>query len=136
MYVPTFQVNISASIVAAYAAAMSSVTGAVQLANFLRDRSRIRVSVQRDMELLGDPRYRGMTLTMVTVVNVGRRPVTITNVGAFYLYPGKAFIITDCNPKIPCELTEGKRLMALADQSDINFAEIESWQAYDAIEIG
>lgn len=87
MLAPSFQINVSGSMLAAYAAVVSTITGAVQLLNFLRDRTRVKVSVRRNMQIIGDPRYEGKTLTLVYVVNSGRRPVTITTVGAQRLYP-------------------------------------------------
>jgi hypothetical protein len=41
---PNFHITISGSVVAAYAAIVSTITGAAQLWNYNRDRARIRVS--------------------------------------------------------------------------------------------
>jgi hypothetical protein len=99
--------------VAVYAAVVSSITGAVQIFNYRRDRARIKVEVGHNMELMGYPRYMGKTLTIVKVINQGRRPVTITTVGAIRLYPNTHFVIVDCMPSLPYELTEGKSLSAI-----------------------
>jgi len=83
---PHFTVTITASAVAWYAAIVSTVSSAIQYANYLRDRVHIKVKVQKNMETVNDPIHDGMLLTMVTVTNAGRRPVTVTNVGLMYLY--------------------------------------------------
>lgn len=133
MPVPTFHINISGSVVSAYAAVVATATGAVQLFNFLRDRARVKVSARHDMRIMGDPRYSGKTLTIVTVMNAGRRPVTITTVGATTLHPHPHFIIVECQPSLPHELTEGKNLIAILPPCDIDFSTIESWEAWDAV---
>ena len=101
MPAPTFHITISGSVVAAYAAVVSTITGAVQLSNFLRDRARIKVSVRRNMQIVGDPRYDGKTLTLIYVANTGRRPVTITTVGAQRLYAHNHIVVPNCNPALP-----------------------------------
>jgi len=92
MPAPTFHINISGSIVALYGAVLATITGAVQTINFFRDRRKVKISVQRGMELVGDPTSKDVTLTVVTVANAGRRPVTIVNVGGYRIYPGKGFV--------------------------------------------
>jgi hypothetical protein len=83
------------------------------------------------METMGDPRRNGMTLTMVTVANTGRRPVTITNIGMMYLQSAGA-VLPDTRPSIPCELTEGKYVTALVDENAMSFEKIRSFEAYDS----
>jgi hypothetical protein len=81
---PTFHITISGSVVAAYAAVLSTITGAAQLWNYNRDRARIKVSAQNDMVFFGDLHYKpDQKLCIVTVANPGRRPVTITTVGGY-----------------------------------------------------
>ena len=82
------------------------------------------------MEMIGDPRYAKMTLTMMTVVNAGRRPITITGVGAYRLFPQKPFVIPDTRPNCPCELTEGKQMQAIIDEKGVDLSVMESWEAY------
>jgi hypothetical protein len=130
---PNFQITISGSVVAAYAAIVSTLTGAVQLLNFRRDRARIRLSVQRNMMIIGDPRYADKKLTLLTVVNSGRRPVTISSVGARCLHPHDSFVIVDTNPSLPHELTEGKNLNARMPTSGLDFSKIDFWEAWDAV---
>ena len=97
-----------------------------------RDRANIKIRVQTNMETIGDPRTDGMIFTIVNVSNAGRRPVTITTVGAYRLYPRLAFIAPDTRPAIPHELTEGKQLMAMVDQTDLDHSVIEYWLVTDA----
>jgi hypothetical protein len=132
MPLPVVHIDISASVVAAYAAVVSTITGAVQVINHFKDRASLLIQVQLNMEMVGDPRYKGMTLTRIGISNNGRRPVTITNVGAYRLHPHKPFIVVDTRPALPCELTEGKQMTALMDQSDLDLAVMESWEVYTA----
>lgn len=130
MPVPTFHLSISGSLVAAYAAVLSTITGTVQVFNYFRDRAHIIIRVQHNMEMVGDPRYEGMTLIIMYVVNAGRRPITVTGVGAYRLFPHNPFVLTDERPRCPCELTEGKQQMAIIDQKDLDLSVMESWEAY------
>ncbi len=130
MTIPTFHLSISGSVVAAYAAVVSTITGTVQVFNYFRDRAHIIIRVQHDMEMMGDPRYQGMSLTVMYVVNAGRRPITVTGVGAYRLFPQKPFVITDTRPQCPCELTEGKQQTIIIDQDGLDLSIMESWEAY------
>jgi len=129
---PHFTVTISASAVAWYAAIVSTLSSAVQFANYLRDRVHVGITVQKNMQTVNDPIHDGMTLTIVKVTNSGRRPVTITNVGVMYL-DDRGAIFTDNIPHIPSELTEGKYITTLADQKKLRFDEIRYFVAYDAV---
>lgn len=130
---PILQITISANVVAIYAALMSTIVGVVQLSNFLRDRARIKISARRNMEIIGAPGHHRKGLTIVQVSNAGRRPVTITTVGARCLHPHNPFVIPECNPALPHELTEGKSLTAIIPPCDLDFSTIDVWEAYDAI---
>jgi len=130
---PTFHITISGSVLAAYAALVSTITGVVQLSNFLRDRAKIKMVVRYNQEIVGDPRYRDQILTIVRVINAGRRPVTINTVGAECLYPHNHFVIPQCQASLPYELTEGKNLVAILPPCDIDFSTIDLWHASDAV---
>jgi hypothetical protein len=129
MPLPTFHVSISGSVLAAYAAVVSSITGTVQVFNYFRDRAHLIIRVQHNMEMMGDPRYEGMSLIIMNVVNAGRRPITVTGVGAYRLFPHNPFVLTDERPRCPCELTEGKQLTAYINQEDLDLSVMESWEA-------
>jgi len=132
MPVPNIHLTISGSVVALYAAVVSTITGSVQPWHFFRDRARIKLTVQRNMEIIGGPVHR-KGLTIVRVANHGRRPVTITTVGAQRLFPDTHIVIPECNPQLPHELTEGKSLMAIIPPCDLDFSRIDLWEAYDAV---
>jgi len=85
------------------------------------------------MQIFGDPRYYDKILTVVNVINRGRRPVTITTIGAYRVHPHDNFVLTDCNPALPHELTEGKRLSAILPSADMDFSTIDFWHASDAV---
>jgi hypothetical protein len=80
------------------------------------------------MQIIGHPRYDGQTLTLIYVANAGRRPVTITTVGAQRLYPHNHIVIPNVNPALPCELTEGKNLIAIMPPCDLDFSTIDLWE--------
>jgi hypothetical protein len=130
---PTFHLTISGSVVALYAAVVSTLTGVVQISNYLRDRANIKVTVQHRMEIYRDPRYKGKILTIVNVINRGRRPVTITTLGAYRVHPHNHFVLTDTNPALPHELTEGKNLVGILPSADMDFSTIDYWHASDAV---
>jgi hypothetical protein len=130
MSLPNMTIHISGSALAIYGAVLSTITAAVQIITHFRDRAHLRIRVQHNMEIIGDPRYANMTLTIMYVVNAGRRSVTITGVGAYRLSPHNPFVIPDTRPQCPCELTEGKQLTAMVDQRDLDLSLMESWEAY------
>src|SRR6266852_6176083 len=105
MVQPHFTLTITASVVAWYAATLSTVTTVVQLAFFFRDRVRVKVKIQQNMESVGDPASAGITLTIITVANEGRRPVTIRGIGLMHLRQDKGGVFPHTNPSMPCELT-------------------------------
>jgi hypothetical protein len=131
---PTFHISISGNVVAGYAAVLSTVTGAFQLRNYYLDRARIKVTAQPNMQIYGDPMYAGKTLIMVRVANLGRRPVTITSVGGYRRQPKNvAFVLGNCVPELPHELTEGKSLTAIVEASEIDVSNVHWWYATDAV---
>jgi hypothetical protein len=132
MVVPTFHINISGSVVALYAAVLATITAAVQVTNFLRDRRKIKISVNDRMKMFGDPRYEDKLLTVVRVTNIGRRPVTILSISATQIAPLDSFVMIDTRPALPCELTEGKHLQAIGELVDIDVSKIECWEVKDA----
>jgi len=132
--IPTFQISISGSVLALYGALLSTLTATAQVFSFLRDRANVKVTYLRNRELVGhpDPRYLNMTLTTLTAANAGRRPVTITGMGAYQLFPRKAFVCGDTVPMMPIELTEGKYVTAMINEADLDFEHIEAFEAWDS----
>jgi hypothetical protein len=132
MPIPTITLHISGNILAVYGAILSTLTGAVQVVTHFKDRVHLLIRMQHNMETVNDPAHEGMTLTVMTVINAGRRPVTVTSIGAYRLHPHNPFVITDMNPRCPCELTEGKQMVAMINQAGLDLPLMESWEAYTA----
>ena len=132
MTLPTFHFSISGTVLALYGAVLSTITAVAQILAHMRDRANIKIKVRQNMETRGDPRTDGITFTIVYVSNAGRRPVTITTIGAYWLHPLPAFVVPDTNPHCPHELTEGKQMMAMVEQKDLNLSAIEYWSVLDA----
>jgi hypothetical protein len=55
--VPAPTSQIITVVVAVYAAVVATITGAVQIFNYRRDRSRIKLAVGHNMRIMLDPRY-------------------------------------------------------------------------------
>lgn len=132
MQIHHFTLTITASAVAWYAAIMSTLTSGVQFASFLRDRARVKIKFQRNMETMGDPRRDGMTLMLITVSNAGRRPVTITSMGMMYLQ-NRGAVFPDTSPPLPCELTEGKYAIAYVEEKGLPFEKVRCFHASDSL---
>jgi hypothetical protein len=130
---PDFRITITGNAISAYAAVVSTMTGAAQIFNYWRDRRSVKVTVRHNMQIYGDFRYQGKTLTIVTVANTGRRPVTINSVGEIKDYPHLSLVQTDCQPQLPHELTEGKILNAMLTTADVDLSTVLWWTASDAI---
>ena len=116
-------------IIAVYGAVLSTIAIWRQ---FLSERAKVKITVSRNMQIVGDPRYHGMTLTVLQVTNVGRRPVTIRSFGAIGLYPNKSIVAIDTQPQLPFEITEGKFITSSWDQADLDFSTIDYWAAWDS----
>jgi hypothetical protein len=122
--------EIITAIIALYGAALSTI---ITVRQFFADRVKIKLTVSRNMEMVGDPRYDGMTLTLLQVTNGGRRPVTITTFGAIRLYPITTNLVAiDTRPPLPCEITEGKYVTSLWNQEGLDFSTIDYWAAWDS----
>ena len=126
------EITISASIVAWYAAIVASIGAVIQTASYLRDRSRLKVAFQRDMQFVNDPRHPDdMTFTVITITNIGRRPIMVRN--AFMQRPGnRGAVFTDVQPAIPCELSEGKFITVAVDQAQLDLNDVAYFAASDS----
>ncbi len=122
-------------ILAVYASVVATVTVIVQLMNFFLDRSKITLSIQRQTVPIeeGIPGAGCEIRTLVIVENTGRRPVTIVEVGARRLFPKRGFAALPCDRKMPAALTEKQHLSALVDEEEVDLAEVEAWEARDAV---
>ena len=62
---PTINITISANALAVYATVVSTITAVAQIWYYYLDRRNIKITVRHDMQIYGDPRYAGVTLTIV-----------------------------------------------------------------------
>jgi hypothetical protein len=116
-------------VIAVYGAVLSTVAIVRQ---FVINQVKVNVTVQKNMQIVGDPRYAGKTMTLITVTNLGARPVNIKTFGAIGLHPHRNLVALDTNPRTPCELTEGKYVTSFWEQSDLDFSHIDYWAAWDS----
>jgi hypothetical protein len=121
--------EIVTAIVAVYGAALSTVVAVRQI---FGERVRVKVTVKKNMQMVGDPRYQDMTLVLLTVTNIGRRPVTITTFGTIPLHPHPGLVAIDTQPRLPCEITEGNYITSMWPQADLDFSTIDYWAAWDS----
>ena len=117
------------AVVALWGAILSTILAVKQ---FLNERVRVVVTVRKNRQVVGDPRYNNMTLTELSVTNTSHRPVTITTFGTVPLHPNAGLVAVETNPALPCELTEGRYVTSLWPQADIDFSAIDYWAAWDS----
>ena len=120
------------TILAIYASLLSSISAA---RNYLHDRRNLKISSRRHVDLIEEGGVWGENgaWIVVKVVNKSRRPITITEVGAQLLFPKTGFVNLTVRPEASKELTEGQYLEGVADEEEIDLAEIEAWEAHDAL---
>src|SRR6266436_1514163 len=92
------------TILAVYGATLSSVA---ILRQVISDRIKVKLTVRKNREIIGHPKYRGVDVTEVKITNVGRRPVTIVSFGAIGLYPNLSLAGIDSQPQLRREIREG-----------------------------
>jgi len=91
-------------VIAIYGAILSTIAILKQLKS---DRVKVKLTVRKNREMIGWPKYQGLTLTEVKITNVGHRPVTVVSFGAIGLYPHLSLAGVDSQPQLPCEISEG-----------------------------
>lgn len=121
--------EIITAIIAIYGAVLSTV---VTIKQWLGDRPKVRLVVRRNMEVYNVPKYAGMTLTVITITNIGRRPVTITAFGAFCLHPHKSMAGLESQPQLPIEIRDGQYITSYWPQDDFDLSRIDYWYAEDS----
>src|SRR4051812_37299306 len=116
--------TISADKVAWYGAVVATLGTIVQVLNFLRDKKSAKVTYQTNLQI-GDGRilYEPGLYLRVKVVNVGRRPFTLSYVGLQY-DNGIGVAFGNSTPALPCELREGQSLTVLTKQDGIHIEKI------------
>lgn len=75
-----FNIEISATAVAWYGAIVATISVAVALFNYLRDRAKIKIKYRKNMKMIGayGPYNPSKIYFNITVINKGRRPINIT----------------------------------------------------------
>jgi hypothetical protein len=96
------------------------------------DRVKVKLSVRRNRQIVGDPKYAGLTLMELKVTNVARRPVTITTFGAVPLHPHPGLVAVDTQPQLPHEIHEGQYISSYWPQADLDFSKIDYWAVWDS----
>lgn len=98
----------------------------VSYKTYVRDKSDIKISVMKEGFVgPGHPRYSyENTYTAITVINKGRRPMTIHTVGYRYINKIGSVIPSDSLYYNPHELLEGKDRSYLIPRDKLNFDEI------------
>jgi hypothetical protein len=79
MTIPQLSIEISANSVAWYGAIVATVGAVVSISNMWKDRARIKIKYEPGQYMIGNPLLypEGKTYLCVSVVNKGRRPITI-----------------------------------------------------------
>lgn len=121
--------EIVTGVIAVYGAVLSTIA---ILRQWRGDKVKVRLTVNRDRVIVGDPRYEGALLTEIRVTNIGRRPVTVVGFGAMALYPNRNLSCVDSQPQLPREITEGQFIVSYWDQDDLDFSAIDYWVARDS----
>lgn len=117
------------TVIAVYGAVVSTVAIVRQITG---DRVRVRLTVRKNREMVGSPKYQGVTLTEVKITNIGHRPVTIVSFGAIGLYPHLSLAGIESQPQLPCEIREGQFISSYWPQTDLDFSKIDYWAAWDS----
>jgi hypothetical protein len=117
------------TILAVYGAVLSTVAILRQL---FSDRVKVKLTVRKNREMIGHPKYKGATLVEVKITNVGHRPVTIVSFGAIGLYPHHSLAGIDSQPQLPCEIREGQFISSFWDQARLDFSKIDYWLVCDS----
>jgi len=108
----------------------------VSYLNFKRDRADVRLDFQKDRQLIGQLLHGFKPHTnyiCLSVLNKGRRTVTIEKAGATFLKEKGGLIFSDSMIFGSRELREGKRIDFLTEQEGLNLDDINSFEAYDSV---
>lgn len=127
-------IEISASTVAWYAAIVATVSVIINVLRYLDDRVKLAIEVKAGMRTFGyNPSYKKDTdYILVTVINKGKRPVTIGNVG-FITKDKKESnaILSDSAFPANREIKEGQSTDYMLEQSTVDLSKIKYFVAYD-----
>ena len=126
--------TISANAVAWYAALVSTVLLIIRYLDYRKDRVNVILDCMPDYRVYGAtaPHKPDTDYILIKVINKGRRPVTIGNVG--FITKGnneKDALLSDSLREGPRELNEGKSTSYLMEQDAIDLNKIKYFVAYD-----
>ncbi len=97
-------INISANVVAWYAAIVSTIVMVIAILNYLGDKRRLKVSAQHGF-LTGVS--DDSTKVIITAANIGKRPITVSGVGFEMNEGGNLILMETPMLKLPHTLKEG-----------------------------
>jgi len=125
-------ITVTASMVAWYAALVSTASLGLGIFLALRDRPRIRLTARTNWIVIGDSGYGpDEKYICITVANRGRRPVTIQSIGLESKGDGPDYLASDSMRQGPREVGEGKAESYLMAQSGLELDSIRGAIAVD-----
>lgn len=130
---PDISINITADMVAWYAAIVATASAFILGYSVWNDRSKVKIKISKNMKIY--PPDRGeedKRFIMIGVANAGRRPITITHVGFYEIGKKEGGLLGDSFTKGPREIQEGKSTSYLMDQSLIDIKKLKTVIAIDA----
>ncbi len=119
--------------IAVYGAVVATINSIVQIITARRDRTDVVLKVRKNMTAVNFPRYAGITLTLVTATNRGKRPVNIQGFSTILLDSHDQWMLADTHPPIPHEITEGQDITAYIDEATLNRNLVECYYVWDSV---
>lgn len=132
MIIPEVKLEISASAISWYAAIVATAAAVISLLNYLRDRPHVflRYKIGWQIKNARGPYKENTPYIGIDVINKGRRPVVIGNVG-FFSFKNKDGIAMDSLIKGARRISEGEKESYLIEQELIDLKNISYFYAYD-----
>ncbi|OGN07377.1 MAG: hypothetical protein A3B86_01340 [Candidatus Yanofskybacteria bacterium RIFCSPHIGHO2_02_FULL_38_22b] len=105
----------------------------MSILNFLADRERVKVRYQRGMRVTpGGMDYdENKDYTVIEVINLSRRPVTIKSIGGEYLWKYGGFLSSNSLRDGQVTIEAGKNHSILMEESIILWNDMDSFTAYN-----
>jgi len=132
-----FKIEISANAVAWYGAIVATLSALIALLNYWRDKARVKITYQKDIQIMGRQNVYDQTKTYfnITVINKGRRPIKIEK-AAIKIVDRKGFwLLGDsfASHRVKVLTEENPKTEFLTDQAEIDFSKVWYIAIYDAI---
>jgi hypothetical protein len=133
-YSTTEYVAITGLVLAAYGAILSTVNSVLQYLGHKRENADVAIVVRPNMTTLGDYHgpYAGMVMTIITVANRGKRPLTIVGIAASQLDSRTHIVFGDIHPPLARLLAESESVTAYADEADGSLKWLHSIYTWDS----